>query len=299
MNNSKQSLTCAQARKIDIVDWLAGKGHYPYKIRMYNYWYLSPLRLEKAASFKVNRKLNCWHDYGFGKGGNLVDLGILYHNCTITELLQIVHGDFSFHRPIYSQPKQLLTENSIQILGDFGLSSFTLLRYLEQRCIPYKIVNRFCREVRYLTSGKIYYSIGFRNDAGGFELRNQYVKNSSSPKSIITIKNGARKIAVFEGFFDFLSSMVLVQGEHHAEWDFCILNSLSFFEKSTPFLTSYESIHLFLDNDKAGQNCSIEALKYGPKYIDESGLYQNYKDLNEWMMTMGKSHKPWTPRLQP
>ena len=69
----------------------------------------------------------------------------------------------------------------------------------------------------------------------------------------------------------------------------------SFFEKAKTFLMEYESIHLFLDNDTAGQKCSALALKIDDKYVDESALYRNYKDLNEWIVLMGKQPKPPEP----
>lgn len=59
-----EKLNCEQAKHIDLVDYLATLGHHPEKIRNNDYWYLSPLREEKTASFKVNRKLNVWYDHG-------------------------------------------------------------------------------------------------------------------------------------------------------------------------------------------------------------------------------------------
>lgn len=289
MESSKQWLDCAQVRAIDLVDYLAAHGHNPQKIRHQDYWYLSPLRNEKTASFKVNRRLNRWYDHGAGRGGNLIDFAILYNNCTISELLQNLQGNFFLHQPaLHHHHEKIIAENTIEILGEFTISSFALLSYLEQRQIPYEIANRFCREVRYKLNGKIYYSIGFKNDAGGYELRNEYCKNSSTPKGITTFKNGAKKVAVFEGFFDFLSFLVLFEKQQPYEWNYCILNSLAFFERSRYFLEHYESIHLFLDNDKAGQNCSAYALTLDKKYINESSMYAIYKDLNEWIVTMGK-----------
>jgi len=38
-----------------------------HKNQQLYYWYLSPLREEKEASFKVNRKKNVWYDHGIGK----------------------------------------------------------------------------------------------------------------------------------------------------------------------------------------------------------------------------------------
>src|SRR3984957_2652059 len=78
-----------KAKDIDMVDYLAKLGFRPHKPPTgHQYWYLSPLRDEKTPSFKVNRNLNRWYDYAEGKGGNLVDFGILYHSCNVMELLQ-------------------------------------------------------------------------------------------------------------------------------------------------------------------------------------------------------------------
>ena len=71
-----------------MIDYLSKLGYEPVKVRNCDYWYLSPLREEKTASFKVNKKLNRWYDHGLGKGGNIIDFGIAYHHCTIGELLQ-------------------------------------------------------------------------------------------------------------------------------------------------------------------------------------------------------------------
>ena len=68
-----------------MVDYLSRLGYQPTKIKNADYWYLSPLRNEKTASFKINRKLNCWYDHGIGKGGNIIDFAILFHNCTISK----------------------------------------------------------------------------------------------------------------------------------------------------------------------------------------------------------------------
>jgi len=246
MNNSEQRLTCAQARELDMVDYLSTLGHQSFKVSNNNYWYLSPLRTEKTASFKVNRKLNRWFDHGTGKGGNIIDFGVLYHHCTNAELLKSVQGNFSFRQVGFHRQDHLSdTDNHLIILQDLMIGSTALLSYLQQRKIPCGIASLYCREISYQLKGKIYYSIGFKNDAGGYELRNQYFKNSSSPKGITTIKNGSEKVAVFEGFIDFLSFLVVHTNDPSFHWDCCILNSLSFFENARPFLAQYEAIHLF------------------------------------------------------
>ena len=284
-----------------MVDYIAKEGFLPAKIRANNYWYLSPLRQEKTPSFKIDRKLNRWYDFGMGKGGNLLDFAILYNNFTIAEFLHGQASNSSFDQPGFytASPANANASGIIKITDSKPLHSLALLQYLKRRNITIQIAEKYCLEISFELHSKSYYSIGFRNDSGGFEMRNQWCKNSSSPKGTTTIRNGAKRVAVFEGFFDFLSFLVLIQNDPSGNWDFCILNSLSFFQKAQSLLLQYNAIHLFLDNDAAGQNCSKAALKFDNKYIDESSLYNNYKDLNEWICHMGKLPKSYIPEHPP
>lgn len=155
--------------------------------------------------------------------------------------------------------------------------------------ISIQTAERFCREVVYEINGRKYFAIGFKNNAGGYELRNPFFKGSSTPKDITTIKTASNEIAVFEGFFDFLSFKTIHQNGVLAKSNILVLNSLSFFEKARPFLEQHDVINLYLDRDKSGQNSTRYALSLSRKYKDKSDLYKNYKDLNDWMMNIGKS----------
>ena len=87
-------MTCAAANQIDMVDYLNSIGQSPQKLYGNNYWYLSTLRSEKLASFKVNRAKNVWYDHGIGKGGSLIDFLMQMHQCDVREALQKLS---SFH----------------------------------------------------------------------------------------------------------------------------------------------------------------------------------------------------------
>lgn len=294
MDFRNKRLSINEAKEIDMVHFLSNLGHEPSKIRNNDYWYLSPLRDEKTPSFKVNRRLNRWYDHGLGKGGNLVDFAILYHGCTVSELLQNLSGNLSLQKPVLQQSFTTHEpENQIKILGDFILSSNALLQYLQQRRVPVDIADRYCREVRYELNGKVYYGIGFRNDFGGFEIRNPYFKASSSPKGITTFDNRASEVIVFEGFTDFLSFKAIHQQDPEDHFNFVVLNSVSFFETARPFLEKHSAIRLYLDRDITGQNCSRYALSLSSKYKDESSLYQNHKDFNDWVMNFGKPQRKY------
>lgn len=292
MDFRKQRLSVGDVKEMDMVNYLSAIGFEPVKIRGNDCWYFSPLREERTASFKVNRKLNRWFDHGIGKGGNLLDFGIHFFACSVKEFLLKFDSDISFHQPVCRPLMAEIPHSRIIILRDFSIRSFSLLEYLEQRKIPFKLADQFCREVRFILNEKTYYAIGFKNDAGGYELSNSFLKLSSSPKGITSVKNGASEVAVFEGFFDFLSYLAIENTEHLRQ-DFLILNSLSFFDKARALMDSYKLIRLFLDNDKAGQSCSQRAIACGKKYSDESGLYKGYKDLNEWLINVkdGKTTK--------
>ena len=298
----QSSLTCTEARQIDLVDYLASLGYQPQKIRGNEYWYLSPLREERTPSFKVNRKINAWFDFGLGKGGNTIDFGVLYHRCSVAGLLDKLQSplaspqkSFSFHRHWEENTaEQDADEKKIKVIGSHFLSSYTLCRYLEQRQILPELADNYCREIRYTLNKKTFYAIGFPNDSGGYELRNAYFKGSSSPKDITFINNHAPDITVFEGFFNFLSFLTYHQtasllGKENEEFtvlktNYLILNSLSFFEKTLSLMQQHRIVLLHLDRDTAGMNCTRQALKISQQFKDESTLYREYNDLNDWLV---------------
>ncbi len=289
MDRIKQGLTLDEIRELDIVDYLASIGFQPAKPSRngVDYYYLSPLRNEDDASFHVNRTKNKWFDHGDGKGGNLIDFGLLFFKCNLAELKEKFNGNFSIQHPRqqYFDSAMPSTEpdNKIIIKDDRPLWSYPLKNYLHERMIPVSVAEQFCREVSYEIEGRSYYAIGFKNDAGGYELRNKIVKQSSAPKDITTINNGAEKVQVFEGFLDFLTYKATQPKNLAGNSDFVILNSASFFERARPFMEQHKAIGLWLDNDTTGKAYTKYALSLSERYRDESSIYSKYKDLNDWL----------------
>ena len=292
MEKGKNQLTCSEVRQMDLVDYLSQLGHRPQKIRNVDYWYHSPLRTEKTPSFKVNRKLNVWYDHGLGKGGNLVDFGILYYNCTIKEFLHMLKDNFSFHPhvPINDSVKEE-QESRVEIQKVNRLTSLPLLRYLHKRNISISIADPICKEVHFKMNDKSYSAIGFQNKSEGWELRNEYFKGSSAPKDVTFHNNGGQELAVFEGFFNYLSFLQIHKYFQQQQLNFLVLNSLSFFEKGRSIMEAHNTVYLYLDRDRNGQDVTQKALQKSSKYRDESGLYEHYNDLNELLTSMGKTLK--------
>lgn len=289
-------MTIKEAKEIDMVEYLAQVGYYPTKIQGQNYWFSSPLHDEKTPSFKVNRKMNRWKDWGNGQAGNLVDFGILYHQCSISDFLQKLTGSLAYH-PLATRQTDTADQNDdekekIRVLAVKPIMSLALIKYLRDRRIPDVVATKYVNEIHYTLYDKAYYALGFKNDSGGYELRNQYIKISSSPKDSTFIDNGSTDLAVFEGFFNFLSYAAIYLKLEQLNRNFLILNSTSFFEKNTAKMAEHKFVHLYLDNDKTGQKFTQLALGIDrQKFKDERPLYKNYKDLNQWLTQIGVSQK--------
>ncbi|RKE47138.1 toprim domain-containing protein [Sphingobacterium detergens] len=282
MRSARRRITCAQVNEMDLVVYLETLGYKPQKIKGCNYWYLSPLRIEQTASFKINQQLNQWYDFGIGKGGGVIDFAMLYFNCSVKALLHSFEGT-GLITPI---EKSFIPppESRIEITATEPLYLFPLISYLDKRGIDLNLAATYCQQVRYTINGKIFFGIGFKNNSGGFEIRNVFFKCSSSPKDIKLFRNGYATLSVFEGFLDFLSFLKLFDGTVAAQTDYLILNSLSFFEKHLDFMKTYSKVFLYLDNDKAGKSATDIALKTGPAFISYSGIYHAYKDLNDLLI---------------
>lgn len=282
-------MTTEQAKQLDIVVYLEKHDIRPVKVSGHQYWYYSPFRNEHTPSFKVNRLFNLWYDFGEGKGGTLIDLGIRLESCTVKDFLITLNdchvgGKISFS---FGQPYRIANSNrrkpAIKILSTHIISSPRLFQYLHSRKINVEIADKYLQEVRYQNSGKIYYALGFKNDLGGYELRSPFFKGSSSPKSITFIDNNVSGLSVFEGCFDFLSYLCFTGHKEHQSESFLVLNSVVFFDRQLPFMQRFREVYLYMDNDHAGDNATASALYLdSDKFIDKRNLFSGYKDFNEW-----------------
>ncbi len=274
--------SCERARNICIVKTLAKLGHFPIKKSEKEAWFLSPLRSETQASFNVSLVKNVWYDFGMGKGGSVIDLIMEMKSYSLKEALDFLQMDSVFTCSPISVP--LLPETKIEVITVEFLKHPALLNYVFSREIPVRIARMYCNEVWYRCNNRVFFAIGLENNLGGWELRNKYYKNSSSPKSYSFINHSSTRLLVTEGIFDFLSLAVLKK-ELVESIDCIILNSLSFFRDLHDVFTTYSEVILFLDNDPAGRKATKELLTIYDHITDVSDLYSNFKDPNEKLMS--------------
>ena len=280
-------------KQIKLQDFLTSMGCKPVKQYGVNLMYLSPLRTEKHASFKVNTEINQWYDFGIGRGGNIITLAeLLYNSSDVSYLIhQIERNAPSSVSGSLPTVKPTTPQNSFEHLQVLPITHPALIKYLEERCIDVETARTVCKELHFDTRGKHYFGIGFPNIAGGYEIRNPFFKGCIAPKDISHFyADEPKKVCfLFEGFMDFLSFMTLKRKENPQitrlrQQDYLILNSVTNIHKTIERLSRYDSVQCFLDNDGAGRNAYLRlSKKLGNSVTDASNLYNGFKDLNEYL----------------
>ena len=274
-------MTIQEIKSIQISDFLANKGYEPINRKENKLWYLSPLHTEQTASFKVDLNKNVWYDFGLGKGGNIIDLAMaLYHTQNVSEVIRMMsHSAAISTCPIQHAPCQ--ESAAFEDIEVRELAHTALLGYLSSRGINPIIGKSQCVEIHYKRNGKNYFAIGFKNNAGGYELRNPYFKGCIAPKTITTIVNYETECHVFEGFMDYLSYLVL-----YGECAAVVLNSIVNIPHALPILDEYSQVLCHLDNDAAGRMGTQQLVTtLGKKCVDAASEYDGHKDFNEYLMS--------------
>ena len=282
-------------KQIKLQDFLASMGCKPVKQYGVNFMYLSPLRTEKHASFKVNTEINQWYDFGIGRGGNIIALAeLLYNSSDVSYLIhQIERNAPSSVSGSLPTVKPITPQNSFEHLQVLPITHPALIKYLEERCIDVETARTVCKELHFDTRGKHYFGIGFPNIAGGYEIRNPFFKGCIAPKDIshFYAEEPKKVCFLFEGVVDFLSFMTLRRKENNGlkRQDYLVLNSVSNVHKALEPLSHYENVQCFLDTDEAGRNAYLQLSKeLGKPVTDASTLYNGYKDLNEYLCAESK-----------
>ena len=294
-----------QAKQIPLKDFLAQLGFEPHQEKNGELWYLSPLRQETSPSFKIARSGRAWFDHGAGQGGTIIDFAMAYfHVGSIAEALQQIAAHS--HLPLFEQSSQRPArlrpaapparavptsrrqeeESPIAITKVQPLSHTALLAYLRSRGIAPYLARPYLQEAHFTNHGKPYFALAFRNESGGYELRNPYFKGSTAPKDIALIPLAAdaqdSSTAIFEGFMDFLTALTLnalPEGTTVA----LVLNSTKMKDRAIAAIKARSGpVALFLDHDTTGRELTeyFQQAFTGRQVRDYASLYMGYNDFN-------------------
>jgi DNA primase len=264
--------------------------------------YSSPLREENTPSFHVHPGKNLWFDFGEGRGGDVIGFLCAYLRSTgeahtVQDALRWLRNMTGLQPRIHpvteSEPVQ--QEKKLALSKVTGLKHRALLNYLDARGIPHRLAKLYLREVWLYNKEKKkhVFALGFRNENGGYELRNPYLKISIKKKGITFVRGEQPKpdaIHLFEGFMDFLSALASQSRLRFTE-DAIIFNSLSLMEEATPLIHNYgyRTAYTWMDNDAAGERATQSLAEFFKaedrlthKPMNDS--YATHKDVNAWRM---------------
>lgn len=255
--------------------------------------YRCPWREDNDPSLNVSPDGKHWKDLSNGASGGIIEL---VQTCIGTTDFHRVCEQFndvtprpisSFHQSkTLNEEKEENTESSFAFFDVMPLRSKGLFAYLYSRKVNPDITKQFLMEAHYSfeqrTDGKYLYALAYKNNKGGYELRNQFYKGGTSPKAITTHMhiNGA-PVVVFEGFMDMLSFATLDGG---VKKNFLVLNSTVNTPTAIEQLKEYQGkIYLCLDNDEAGNSATHQILEQLPDAIDIRARLAPYKDVNDYL----------------
>ncbi|RXM40434.1 DNA primase [Chryseobacterium sp. CH21] len=284
-------MNCKQFNSIPLEEVLLSLGHLPTKQNEKEAWYLNPFASESQASFKINKSLNYWYLFSEGIGGSNTDFMKRYLNTSVNEVLLWAEGQgfSSFQYQKISNQKLEDQIKNYEIIDVKQIQHPALIEYLKSRKVEAQ--SEFLKELHYRMNDNNYFGIGFKNDSGGYEIRNKYSKICLGKKDISSIKNGSDSLRVFEGFFDFISFKNVETFLEKGSSDYIILNSVSMISNIKNSLINYDKIELYFDNDEAG-NRAIEMIKNENQNTEDCGvLYSDFKDLNDWLIHKNPSNE--------
>ena len=274
---------------ISIVDLLTNLGYDPPKPTGKERIYLSMLReSDTTPSFSVNEKAGTWYDHGEGQGGNIIDFGIRYWpQLPFPEVLKKIidvtntdspaeHRNFERKVKVPGEPNYAISE--IKELGN----NISLMDYLESRKVLSAAKGRL-QEIYYYVENenkirKNFFAAGWLNETGSWEVRNPYFKGCLGHKGLTFLPDSDKRIAVFEGYFNYLS---WVTDNPFATESVLVLNSLALLQSGIAKTEPFDNVYLFLDNDTSGLKATNTFRAAVPRAIDCSGIYKGYNDYND------------------
>ena len=275
-------MNCEEIKqKVGIRTVLESFDLFPVKENVKTAFYLALDRDEKVPSLSVDFVKNKAFDFGTGKSYDVISVVQQMKKCSVSDTLKYLEN-FDFSVQINEPKSEVLQEKPYEIINISEVRHPALIEYLKSRKVLEQ--KHLLKEVRYKMNDKRYFGIGFFNDSKGLEIRNLYSKICLGKKDITLIQNENnpnKEIAIFEGFFDYLTYKNLEKSDSPAS-DFLVLNSTAMFFKAEEMLKKYDKIYLFLDNDSNGMFTKTKIQNQYNNVEDCSFIYNGFKDFNEW-----------------
>ena len=275
--------------KVSILDYLESKQVDCVSTLKKNFCFFSPITGETGTpSFFVTNDGTGFNCFSSGNKGDIYRLVMILEKMDFMQSYNFLSKfDSSIISPLVIDKMKPEIKAEIEINEVKELQNYNLINYAKERCISLEVLQTYCKEVHYTSNKRPYYGIGFKNNLGGYEIRNKNFKGCIGRKSWSLLGNvKSETVIVFEGFFDFLSMREYSQQNLINNQAFVVLNSLTlwndFYQQKGH---QFNKFLLHLDNDTAGKKLTQKLLlQNDEKFIDCSWLYVAFNDFNEFLI---------------
>ena len=298
-----------QARGISLESFIKQLGYQEVtKGRSNEAWFRSPLRDEKTASFKVDRRANKWIDFGGeAKQGDIIDFVKAYGErkgwgtLDTSEALQRI-ADTTGEKPRISRSaaKQGFAPRTEKV-GNSGSATFRidliaplqskkLIDYLRDRKLLVGPAKKYVQQIHYthVPSRRQFYGLTWANEEGGQEVRSPHFKAVIGNKapSVINVNHPetVAGTAIFEGMTDYLSYLQLAKQEVMARA--IIMNSTATYKEVIELVNRQprdEPVQGYLQNDRAGLVAAYRLKQGLPQLQLQNSKYSAYADINDYL----------------
>lgn len=286
--------------QVSPADLLARLGYQPAYKSGKEFFYLSMLRDERTPSFCVDNKLGVWYDHGGAnpsgiKGGNVIDLALAYwYPLTFREVLEkinqvcsiAVSGTDLTVNTGYVRPRKATKVPNYRIAEFKSLGNNpAIAAYLQKRGV-WTMAHDVFKELYYYVEDekklrKHFFSAGWQNENGGWEVNNPYFKGCLGSKGLSVIPGDPDRLVVFEAMMDYLSWKYEQADHSHSA---LILNGVTFVEAAIKRAAGFAEKTVFFDHDEAGETARKTFIQALPGTVDGASLYIGFKDYNERLM---------------
>lgn len=292
-------MNIAQANAIPLSKILESLGHQPKRKTAGEAYYLSPLRTEKTASFKVDNRLNLWIDFGADEGGDVVRFVCRHleesgEDSTVSDALRWIANMHPSMTSYEAMPrgKVVAFRPALKLLHTNVIGNPALIKWISGRGISPQLAGLYLTQanIRNVKQGFNFLALALKHENDGYELMNGYgFKGSINGKSISFIRGAAPngRVHVFEGTFDYLSALTYAK-KNRFEDDTIILNSVSNLKIAIGYIQTnpYNTVMSWLDNDEAGNKATAAiqeiAKEKGWRINPQNSIYAGHNDVNDW-----------------
>jgi hypothetical protein len=270
---------------------LARLGYKPVKKSGKEQIYRSMLRDDdRTPSFAVDDQLGAWFDHGTRKGGNIIDFGLAYWKhlsfTEVVEKIQEVSVIVPADRAMRPRKPVKIPHYIVEEVKELGTHP-AITDYLKSRGI-FDIAHNCVSEVYYYVEDdkglkKHFFAAGWQNENGSWEVRNKYFKGCLGHKGITFIPGQGKKLAVFEGFINYLSWK---SENPSADFNILVLNTLALLAAGIAKAKEFSWIDIYLDRDQPGHTATKEFLRALPYATDRSAAYFGFNDYNDKLIAV-------------